>query len=47
MTLTSDYGTQRACLEGLGALLPKGIEPIYYSILFYSIPSQVALPVVW
>jgi len=42
MTCTSDYGAQRACLKGLGALIPKGLEPIYYSI-----PSHVGLPVVW
>ena len=47
MTWTSDYGAQRACLKCLGALIPKGLEPIYYSILFYSIPSQVGLSVVW
>jgi hypothetical protein len=34
MTWTSDYGAQRACPKGLRASGSKGLEPIYYSILF-------------
>jgi len=34
MTWTSDYGEQRACPKGLGASGPRGLKPIYYSILF-------------
>jgi len=34
MTLTSDYGAQRACLKGLGASRPKGHKPNYYSVLY-------------
>jgi len=30
---TSDYGTQRACRKGVGASGPKGLKPMYYSIL--------------
>jgi len=37
MTWTSDYGAQKACLKGIGALGPKGLEPVYYSILLCSI----------
>jgi hypothetical protein len=35
MAWTSDYGAQRACPKGLGASRLKGLEPIYFSILFY------------
>jgi hypothetical protein len=37
----------KGLLKGLGALRLKGLEPIYYSVLFYSIPSQVGHFVVW
>jgi len=33
MNWTSDYGTQRPCQKGLGASGPKGLKPMYYSIL--------------
>jgi len=35
MAWTSDYGAQRACPKGLGASRLKGLEPVYFSILFY------------
>ena len=37
MTWTPDYGEQRACPKGLVASGPRGLKPIYCSILFYSL----------
>jgi hypothetical protein len=33
--LASHYRAQSACQKGVHALGPKGLEPIYYSVLFY------------
>jgi hypothetical protein len=42
-TWVSDYGVQWACLKGLSASAPKGLEPISYSILIYYILFQFIL----
>jgi len=46
MNWTSDYGVQRVCPKVLCASGVKGLEPIYYSVVFCSI-LHPDLPVPW
>jgi len=43
MTWTSDYGARWAGLKGLHASGLKGLEPIYYSILFTTTTMMLAM----
>jgi len=43
MTWTSDYRAQWAGLKGLRASGLKGLEPIYYSILFTTTTMMLAM----
>jgi hypothetical protein len=44
--LVSEYGAQRPCFKGIGASGLEGLEPKYYSILFFSNVCVCIQPVV-